>query len=360
MVFEAISDFLNNIFGEEESTYRKPPYPTPEGLLPLGPVSAHKVGNNPLHAEFAANAIPGRYDNLPRLEAPSKTTASQLLPHHWDDFDYQGQNECKSIFERQCHVLTPQETPLSYGILPNVKRGTGTKLPDPLPGHLFKPQKRELTDSEMFMVDGDFRAAIDPRMHQGVVEEVGRRAREESKLNSGVGALNDWQLGDNPGSIAGPLRGFSTGEIKSEHTGGYHPRERIWRVDETRKGRNCHVLRPNPAAAGAFALGPQTVGEVRQNRNADVREWGRDPMPCGGARKAPGIMNMFVDMRNSQRDPGFLGQDGYLSTTTAITTGDIGMCTRQSGGSCSRRQKGFAGRGVKEEQKGPVYNPDEL
>ena len=209
---------------------------------------------NPIQADIDINSVPGRYDNLPRLQSVYGDTRYELHPWQAHEFDWEGQRTAGSLLERQYKTLTPHETPLSYGILPNMKRGTGVMLRDPDTGDMLKPQKKENLDTDMFVAHGDPLPVRDNRVNQGVTSELRQRAREQSKYTSGSGALNDFMpvdgIGGEGGGVGGPLRGFSTGEVMSRRNGGFHPRERFHRVDETKHGRNQHTLRSlNPSQA---------------------------------------------------------------------------------------------------------------
>lgn len=275
---------------------------------------------NMLEAREQANMVPGRYDNLPQLESRYgyRDTTTELKPYQWDNYDYSGLRKGKTFLESQFNVLTPDETPLSYGVMPKVGRGTGTMLPDPISGADLKPQKKENLDTDMFVATGDSLAKrfdFNPIM----TGESLRRAHEQSKYNSGSGALNYFSfINDEPqnkdGSVCtdtNALFGFATGEVMSSREGGLHPRERFFRVPETKRGRNQHALRPlNPTKAtwhanSIYQSSTAPLGEVRMNRNADVRDYYRVPEETGGiARQHIRAPSEFVDMKFLNRDPG--------------------------------------------------------
>lgn len=307
--------------------------------------------SNPVLQMHAENAIPGRYDNLPRLQSVYRDTSTELHPWQAPTFKYdrlQDRNS-GSLLERQFKTLT-DETPLDFGVLPQTSRGSGTMIRDPDTPDMLKPAKRENLDSDMFVAQGDpLKGRYVP-----VAGEQYRRAREQSKMHSASGALDNYQHVDVSvdqqdghsfskigSTTGGPMRGFAGGEVMSYREGGFHPRERFFRVPETRRGRNQHNLRAlNPTHAtwnenSIYQTGTAPLGFLRENRNTDVREWHRPPERTGGiARQHVKAPFEFVDMPHQDRDPGIRKQ---LSA-----------------------QRAMMGMGQQKDEKELCYNPDEF
>lgn len=281
---------------------------------------------NPVAYEQYINSIPGRYDNLPRTTNCYKDPSGDLTAADIAKFDYAGQEASGSIFERQWHVLTPHETPASYGLAPLIKKSTGVMLRD---SFIEKPQKRGLLQEEMFAPAGDPRPSQDTRLGIELMNKRAGYARQTSKTMSGSGALNGATLDDNhlnlPTSLGGPTRGFSNGAIKTPRYGGLHPRQRIIQVAESRAAKRPGIQHRTTNASSSFgAIGPVTAGMVRHATNADVREWGREPMPQGGIFKGIGPMVDELYVRHTNRALGL-----HDPCTGDLTTGAEGFGARR-------------------------------
>jgi hypothetical protein len=271
-----------------------------------------QASTNMILAREEANLVPGRFDNLPKLNSVYgySNTNSEITPADWGDYDYQGLRKGDSFLQTQYNVLTPQETPLSYGILPKVGKGTGTQLPDPISGADLKPQKHENLDVDMFVAAGDSlpsRFDFNP-IQTGMAQ---KRARQADKFTSGHGAMDYYtHINDEPCTNDNALFGFAQGEVMTPRYGGFHPRERFFRVPETKRGRNQHAERfTNPTKAtwhqgSIYQTGTAPLGELRLNRNADVREYYRAPERTSGISNKISAQNEFVDMPFQNRDVG--------------------------------------------------------
>lgn len=289
---------------------------------------------DPVRAEFEVNQVCGRPDNLPRLRSVMKDSKYELQPWHGSMYDYANLRKGNTYLENQLfhRNLTPNETPLSYGALPNVKKSTGLQLRDPDTPDMLKPKRKETETADLFMPTGDTLAS----RYEPVTWKAHQRAIEQSKLNSGRGALDGFSHLEQPGSgAAGPTRGFAGGEVMTPRHGGFHPRERFFRVPETRRGRNQHALRPlNPeprvGKLGSMYLSSTApLGRSRHNRNHDVLEWHRAPERTGGIRQIDATPRN-VEMKFTNRD--------------------TGLCLQRK----PRRKEGMMGR-----QAPLQYDPDE-
>ncbi len=325
-----------------------------------GPSMYEQNTPNMLQAREDANNVPGRYDNLPQLTSRYgyRDTDTELKPHQWGDYQYDKMHQGDTMLERQFNnILTPNETPLSYGVLPWVGRGTGTQLPDPISGEDLKPQKRENLDTDMFVATGD---SLPSRFDFNpiVTGEAQRRAHESSKFNSGSGALNYYShINDEPGSSTNALFGFATGQVMSSREGGYHPRERFFRVPETKRGRNQHEIRAgNPSTAtwhpnSIYQKSTAPLGELRLNRNADVRDYYRPPERTGGiAKQHIRAQSEYVDMGFVNRDPGCSG----FMTGRSGGVDDPGI-RKKLRAAANAKNGAMGGR-----QETPRYDPDDL
>ena len=263
---------------------------------------------DPVRADFEINQVCGRPDNLPRLRSVMKDSKYELQPWHGSQYDYANLRKGDTLLENQLfhRNLTPNETPLSYGALPNVKKSTGLQLRDPDTPDMLKPKRKETETADFFMPTGDALAS----RYEPVTWKAHQRAVEQSKLNSGRGAMDGFSHLEQPGSGgAGPTRGFSGGEVMTPRNGGFHPRERFFRQPETKRGRNQHALRAlnNETRVGKLGSMYQTatapLGNMRHTRNHDVGEWHRAAERTGGLRQMDAAPRA-VEMRFTNRDTG--------------------------------------------------------
>ena len=274
---------------------------------------------NPVLQREWENQVPGRYDNLPQLQCVNKDSSYMLDPNVVGQMNYDGQRNAQTLMERQQTLLEPGVTPLGLGVLPRPTKGSGVMLPDPLTGDEFKPQKRENRDVDMFMPMGDI---LVQRTQANYVNQQMRIEQLETKRQSGHGAMDSYTFQpDLPGGVPGcaegfqslgnqdAVRNFATGEVRIPHVS-RHPRERIFRVPETQRGRVAYSLRPgNPTQATAhpnsiYQRETAPLGEIELARNADVSEWWRTPLPAGGARQGAPEGRSMVAMQPSNRDVG--------------------------------------------------------
>jgi hypothetical protein len=293
--------------GTEPVTTKQPP------IQPAKP--------NPVLQREWENQVPGRYDNLPQLQCVNKDPAYMLDPNVVGQMNYEGQRNASTLMERQHTLLEPGVTPLGLGVLPRPTKGSGVMLPDPLTGDEFKPQKRENRDVDMFMPQGDI---LVQRTQANYVNQQMRIEQLETKRQSGHGAMDSYTFQPDlpqgaPGSCCegfqslgnqDAVRNFATGEVMIPREGGRHPRQRIFRVPETQRGRVAYSLRPgNPTQATAhpnsiYQRESAPLGEIELARNADVSEWWRTPLPEGGARQGAPAGRSMVAMQTSNRDVG--------------------------------------------------------
>jgi hypothetical protein len=176
---------------------------------------------NPLAVRAVENSVPGRYDNLPTLQSINRDPAYAADPGVVAKMQYAAQAAAPTYWDRQHALLEPTIDPLSLGALPEVRRGTGTQLPDPISGDDLKPQKRENRDVDMFMPMGQPLRNRYPFVH---IDGQKRIEQLETKLQSGHGALDTFtHIPDTQGaraefSITGSVdatRNFASPRIKN-------------------------------------------------------------------------------------------------------------------------------------------------
>jgi hypothetical protein len=260
---------------------------------------------NPVYQRAAENQIAGRYDNVPMLQSVYRDPAYTLDPGVVGKMDFEGP------------LREPNVTPLGLGVLPAVHRGTGVMLPDPITGDDLKPQKRENRDVDMFMPQG---APVKGRYEFSHLQPDMRIRQLETKSQGGHGALDGFtHIPDNSGRDA--TRNFAKGEVMTVREGGFHPRQRLFRVDELNRNRTkvCGRMGNPSQAIGKLGSIYQTstapLGELQLNPNADVAEWYRPPEHSRGARSAPLAEGITV-MKAVNRETGLEYNPDPFCTST--------------------------------------------
>ena len=255
---------------------------------------------DPVKARNAANSIQGRVDNLPLLKTVNKDPKYALTEASMSAIDYDQKNRGNSHLENQwfySNLTKDSETPMSMGYLPEYKRSTGLTYRGPDTPDMLKPKKREVA---AFKVQPE----TDRRFYEPVTGTLAGKARYESKMASGNGALNGFMMNDRPGNLGGPTEGFSTGMYMTRKFTGYHPQQRFFRQHDNQRGRNPHGLR-----AG---LKNTTINDTRgdmmefrtNGKDQQLATLHREPVGLGGRHNASQITNEEINLRYVQRDTG--------------------------------------------------------
>lgn len=264
---------------------------------------------------------PNSYANIPRLKTFVREDQTDLRPAmshpEIESFNYNQLSAARPGLERQFMTLS-NETPLELGALPNPSRSSGTMLRNPMSGHELKPPKREVEMQEIYTPEPNRRDVPGYNRAVDITSDLKTKIAQEAKLYHGTGALDSWTLGGDSGP-GNATRGFATGEIMTRRNGGQHPRERFYRFEENKRGRNQHEFRflaprvtTQRGSVYGDSLGP--LGELRLRQNSDVDTWYRPPEATDGLAPKPPITE-FVELKIQDRDR---GDDTYPYGNTEI------------------------------------------
>jgi hypothetical protein len=256
----------------------------------------------PIRAQFEANQVPGRSDNLQPLRTVFKDPKYELTPDMDNQFQYDQMNRGETELENQLYYSTltrPEETPLAMGYLPEYKKSSGVRLRDPDTPDMLKPQKRENMQEDMWISQPE----PDRKHYQPITGEQGRRARLESKMAGGNGALDGFYTNDRPGNLGGPTKGWSTGLEPTREFTGYHPRQRFFRKHDNKSKRGEHGLRAMNKQAQQYEVRADMGGFRTSGKKDQVSRYHRIAIADGG-RAEPHLPHDMrkVELRRVQRD----------------------------------------------------------
>jgi hypothetical protein len=285
-VWEDTPDFLPNV----QSVYapadtngflgveigQPPPFQLPERRIGTIPNIPHYPRGNP---------------SFQQLQTTGLSSPSGVLMNAWngiDDaipgspFDEYFDNPSGAYPE---DVISGAEPPfhninsLRYedGVLPSFGGEKQNSLYDPLRPHEFKPNKSTVLQSVM-------RAPPQPENNvfgdPSNYRELHERINSETKFTRGNGAFDGYN-----NYSGGQQEGFASGQYITERTGGLHPRTRYYPQTEYKKGLQMYGRMGNPTEAtgmspgSTWSEGTGPLGAFRENKNAAVYEYEREPMP---------------------------------------------------------------------------------
>lgn len=285
----------------------------------LGIVSPEAPAFDPVMAHFEANAIPNRQDNIQVLRTVSKDPKYALTPDSNSEFQYDQMGRGATELENQwfySNLTKDTETPLSMGFLPEYKKSTGVILRDPDTPEMLKPKKHELLEEDVFVAQPE----SDRRFYAPVTGELARRARNESKMASGSGALDGFYMNDAPGALAGAWGGWSTGLQPTRQFTGFHPRQRFFRVDDNLRQRNPHGLRASNVSGGQNEIRSTLDGQYTNEKKDELANYHQIAVGDGGW-KQPHLPHDLrkVDLLHTQRDIATPVQEAAMGRMLPLT-----------------------------------------
>lgn len=204
----------------------------------------------------------------------------------------------------------------SDGVYPLFGRTPLTPLTiDPLEGKYFKPPKSTI-------LQDDLREAPKPNSIVFGAQPITAELRSNvvnpyTKFNSASGQLNHMY----PSQPCATTRsyGFSNGEKFTVRTGGFHPRQRLYReVPSTRKQLYFSIRNPSSAVGRIGSIVSQGRGELGALEipyNAGVKDWHREPMPTAGIVSNRQHINPSTVLKCTTRPDQYIGWTGPAGST---------------------------------------------
>jgi len=240
-----------------------------------------------------ANSVPGRFDNLGRLQTAYNRPESDL-----DCTDFTLAND-------------PKDTPLSWGMMPQVRNSTGYARPDWSGPYIQKPPSKEVSMQQMYEPEPQ------ANKHWASASQGLEWARDAA-FNSGANLYNNGNAAplagytpfdfDDAGNYVGRT-GYAAGQHQTQR---YKSNLRIIYPGELLKGLIQYRLRPAPGGPVAGGANPGGIGQMQSKGRTNPRDlsnFRRDPIQTRAKRHMrPEIGD--VDLKHTNRQTGYYTQKG--------------------------------------------------